>query len=135
MKKLFIAIAVLTCLAGTCRKNPFAENRYSIWLKDEQGKGFIFLVSKQYPDTSIPDAYNELAGVQANSRTPYDFHEDKWSDVFENLPADTLSIFIFSGDTLVKYDWQEVRNGYKILKRYDLSQQDIERRNNTITYP
>lgn len=135
MKGLITLLLFISCFAGTCNKPFMAESVYSIWLKDNSGKGFSFLVSKVYPDTLIPDNYNGIRGVPANDKIPYDFHERKWSDVFENLPADTLSIFIFSNDTLLLYNWQQIRAEYKILKRYDLSRQDIEARNYTITYP
>ena len=135
MKKILVVLIFLACYAGTCRKNPFAENVFSIWVENKTNKTITFLVDKYYPDTTLPDEEDKLNGVQPNSRSPYDFHEKKWSDVFEKLPADTLSIFIFSGDTLATYSWQEIRNSYKILRRYDLSRQDIESMNYTIIYP
>ena len=59
----------------------------------------------------------------------------KWRDIFKELPKDTLSIFIFSSDTLNKYSWEEVRRDYKILKRYDLSIQDLELLDYKVYYP
>ncbi|MBI4649585.1 MAG: hypothetical protein HY738_24045 [Bacteroidia bacterium] len=93
-----------------------------------------FLVSYNYPDTIIPDTYNKIKGVSSGSRSPYDSHE-KWEKVFETLPADTLSIFIFNGDTMATNDWQTIRSGYKIAKRYDLSLGDLQQSDWTITYP
>lgn len=59
-----------------------------------------------------------------------------WRKFFEDyLPHDTLSVFIFHSDTLNKYSWDEVRDGYKILKRYDLSLDDFRRMDYTLTYP
>ena len=47
-----------------------------------------------------------------------------------------LSVFIiFHSDTMEKYTWEEVRDGYEILKRYDLSLDDIKRLDYTIVYP
>ena len=46
-----------------------------------------------------------------------------------------MSVFIFHTDTLNKYSWQEVRDGYKILRRYDLSLEDIKKMKWTIPYP
>ncbi|SQA93841.1 hypothetical protein [Capnocytophaga ochracea] len=59
----------------------------------------------------------------------------KWRDIFKELPKDTLSIFIFNTDTLNKYSWEEVRRDYKILKRYDLSIQDLELLDYKVYYP
>ena len=71
--------------------------------------------------------------MASGSKTPYD-SDEKWDKVFEKLPSDTLSIFIFSGDTIAIYDWQTIRSNYNVLKRYDLSYQDMESLNWTITY-
>ena len=135
MKKIFIVVIFLISYAGTCEKNPLARNVNSLWVENKTDKAIAFLVSRNYPDTTIPDEENKLRGVPPKDRSPYDFHERRWSEIFDNLPADTLSIFIFQGDTLATFSWQEIRSGYKILKRHDLSRQDIERMNYTLVYP
>lgn len=55
--------------------------------------------------------------------------------IFKQLPRDTLSIFIFHTDTLNKYPWEKIRDEYKILKRYDLSFEDIKRLGYKVPYP
>ena len=47
---------------------------------------------------------------------------------------DSLMFFVFSVDTLDKYSWDEIREGYMVLKRYDLSITDLDSLNWTITY-
>ena len=60
----------------------------------------------------------------------------EWRDViFKSLPADTLSIFIFSQDTLDKYDWEDIQRGYKVLQRYDISFDDFVKRHGEFYYP
>ena len=59
----------------------------------------------------------------------------KWSKFFRELPHDTLSVFIFHTDTLKNNSWEEVRDHYKILKRYDLSLSDLEKMHFKIVYP
>ncbi|MDO5104977.1 hypothetical protein [Capnocytophaga sp.] len=82
-----------------------------------------------YPDTIIP-LRKDYVTSEINS---YESNIE-WGKIFKQLPKDTLSIFIFHTDTLNKYPWKEVRNGYKILKRYDLSLQDIEKLNYKVPY-
>ncbi len=137
MKKIFNLLMFLFFLvsASTCKdKVPPFDRVYRFWVKNNSQKSIAFLVSYNYPDTIIPDAYNKIRGVSPGSKTSYDSKE-KWEDVFSKLPADTLSIFIFDGDTLSKYDWQVVRNNYKILKRYDISLDDLYNNNGIIAYP
>jgi len=49
--------------------------------------------------------------------------------------TDTLSFFILSPDTILKYGWEDVRKNYRILKRYDLSYSDVESLDFKIYYP
>jgi hypothetical protein len=42
---------------------------------------------------------------------------------------------IFSSDTLDTNDWQTIRSGYKVMKRYDVSLDDLKQNQWTITYP
>ena len=52
-----------------------------------------------------------------------------------NTTSDTLSVFVFHIDTLLSHSWKEIRNGYKILVRYDLSAEDLESLKGKIYYP
>lgn len=135
MRKTIMGLIFLFCCGSSCEKNPFAESVLRMWVENRSNKAVSFLVSRQYPDTAIPDAYSSLRGAAPDAKNPYDFYEKSWSEVFNNLPADTLSVFVFSSDTLVKYPWQQIRSEYKILKRYDLSLSDLKNRSYTIVYP
>ena len=55
--------------------------------------------------------------------------------VFNSLPADTLSIYIFSKDTLDRYDWAVIQSEYKVLQRYDISYDDFVRFHGQFYYP
>lgn len=81
-----------------------------------------------YPDTVLMNS-NVTQGPYLKESTTYTF--------FNHNELDTISIFIFSADTLEKYSWEEVRSGYKVLQRYDLdaSEEGFMRLNNTISYP
>jgi hypothetical protein len=87
-----------------------------------------------YPDTAISELKPSFCFVAAHGRN-YLGNGEKWENVFPKLPADTLSIYVFSADTLKAFDWSQIRTGYKVLKRYDLSLQDLEKTNWVINYP
>jgi hypothetical protein len=91
-----------------------------------------------YPDTLLPD-------IIPKSYKPYPFNK-RWSvnfgnpgpnenQLFAKFPTDTMSIFFFDPDTLAKYDWQIIREEYKILVRYDFSQNDLKLLKWCIYYP
>lgn len=134
MKKLSVVFVLLTCCSGTCKKNPFVERVYSILVTNNSDSYASALLSYQYPDTTIPDSYNRLGGVPPRDFSYFDSREP-WKEVFKDLPKDTLSVFYFSLDTIQAYDWQTIRNEYKILKRVDVSLQDLENNNYTVNYP
>ena len=87
-----------------------------------------------YPDTLLPEANKRLKEAKLN-KTHYETSMVQWGKILKKLPKDTLSIFIFSTDTLNKYSWKEVRRDYKILRRYDLSIQDLELLDYKVYYP
>ena len=82
-----------------------------------------------YPDTAIPiERVDNL--YRQGERFFYTYATgkvDPW--------VDTLSLFIFDADTLNMYSWEEIRSGYKILQRYDISPEDIKALKYNIFYP
>ena len=87
-----------------------------------------------YPD-SLPESNEYIIYDIREVVSPGLESHLEWKKFFQGLPKDTLSVFIFHTDTLLKYNWNEVREDYKILKRYDLVLDDLEKINFTIEYP
>jgi len=89
----------------------------------------------QYPDTLL-SATNQyiIKDIKSGGRYYYD-SMIRWEEIFPKLRKDTLSIFIFHNDVLAKYTWDDVRDQYMILKRYDLSLDDLRYLNFKIPYP
>lgn len=95
----------------------------------------MYIVSKSYTDTSIKDSLSaQIYILHPSKKHDYTF-SDKMSKFFSKLPADTLSIFFVSPDTVSKYGWKQVQSRYLILKRKDISLQDLVDNQNVITYP
>lgn len=134
MKKIIIPIIFLAGCSGTCKKNPFIEKVYSIKVVNHSSQWINFFDSKVFPDTSLPVNKPYYGASRPNDFSYLDSRLD-WSDVFAKLPADTLSIFIISNDTVNTYNWNVIRGEYKILKRYDMSLQDLKTLNKTVSYP
>ena len=92
-----------------------------------------------YPDTALPQTKPKFGTGEVppgeKSTIKSTGMGGNWSDIINSLPADTLSIYLFAGKTLSTYNWSQIRDRYLILKRYDLSLQDLKIRNFTITYP
>ncbi len=88
-----------------------------------------------YPDTILPEknpnpwTFNKGYSIHFGEGN---FHENA---LFAMFPTDTMSVFFFAPDTLAKYDWETIRQEYKILVRYDLSHNDLKKLNWRIYYP
>lgn len=93
----------------------------------------------QYPDTSLVDVLPEFLAVKPQGHNYDDYGLlyglEKEIDIYKYKNTDTLSFFILSPDTILKYGWEDVRKNYRILKRYDLSYSDVESLDFKIYYP
>lgn len=54
---------------------------------------------------------------------------------FDRYPDKKTKIYLFNWDTLNKYSWKEIREKSIYLIRYDLSYNELDSMNWTITYP
>ncbi|MCH7396767.1 hypothetical protein MM236_02155 [Belliella sp. DSM 107340] len=88
-----------------------------------------------YPDTILPLRLSPPFSVSKSKSSSYLDFNMTGRDLFSGIPSDTLSVFIFHPDTLALYDWGTIRSDYKILVRYDLSYQDLERLDWKVYYP
>lgn len=135
MKKL-IGLCACFILFLSCEK--LLERVYTIFIYNDTNHNIAIGVSDLgehlfYPDTLLPPKPEHILIEPSYSWHYSSFN--KWEDNFENSPDDTLSIFFFHSDTLEAYSWEVIREEYKILKRYDLSLEDLQRLDFKVTYP
>ena len=97
---------------------------------------YIYLgaISREHGGTLYPDT----AVAKVRCGVPFNQGVTRWysyDSAKEDSWIDTLSLFIFDADTFNAYSWEEIQNDYKILKRYDLSPQDLKVLGRKISYP
>lgn len=131
-------------LSGTC-KNEDENCHRTILFTNTSSKDLYIQASGGYPDTLSlrnefpnPALNADLYEVNSNSKNDRglwrrDCYELAFGDVI--IPSDTLIVYVFDAEVLENVDWTEVVNDYMVLKRYDLSLEDLEDMNWTITYP
>jgi len=141
MKKM-IKILIIVLLATSFSKcDRFRASHYPIYLINnaEHSIGFYFALGgrygTRYPDTLLPKTNQYIVREVKPGRTFFFYSGTRWEDIFSKKPEGIMSAFIFHTDTLNRYTWEEVRDGYMILKRYDLSLDDLQRLNFHIYYP
>lgn len=90
-----------------------------------------------YPDTLLPIADIGFYSIRIRPMEKHTYRTE--FETKEIRPRfgekDSLMFFVFSVETLNKYSWEEIREGYMVLKRYDLSITDLDSLDWTITYP
>lgn len=76
-----------------------------------------------YPDTTLPYQFPQLKmrNIQPGFFYIYSQTETDIPTRFGDLNSDTISIFVFSTDTLSLLGWEAVRDRYNIIQRYDIS--------------
>lgn len=139
--KPMILLMIIFLLVNSSGCDDFAmDHEYTIDLVNqaEYPIGYYFAAGGKYgtfyPD-SLPETNNYITYDISKVNMPGFLSGIKWSKLFRALPHDTLSVFIFHTDTLKNNSWEEVRDHYKILKRYDLSLSDLEKMHFKIVYP
>lgn len=106
--------------------------------------GYFACSPTQYPDTTLPlrEYYNDGEGdrsylmkIPPQSNKFIFFNMDFDGFTREYLKSDTFSIFVLSSDTVKKYSWDEIRNQYKVLVRYDIGARQYKSMGFTVEYP
>lgn len=121
---LFIIICSFSC------ENLF-EHAYVIDVHNHSNDTTGCYYSSGYPDTSLADSKPRLQLIEPDYYTRLE-SKKKWENI---ASRDTLIIFILNEDTIEKYSWNKIRSDYKILKRYDLSLDDLKNQDWTVNYP
>lgn len=135
MKKIFLCLVVLL-LTISCEDAKFTVDRINI--KNSSSHKIQYFIARPgaefvYPDTLLPTL--RINSVVINSgETFYGDSGDDWQKTYNNLPENKMSVFILHPDTLNSYTWEEIRQGYKILKRYDLTLEELKTKNFVLTY-
>ena len=125
---------MLTSACSNSCENPLGfPVAYTFHVQNNSSKSIYYKISKMYPDTSIRDSL-VTGGIASSKQQPYESRKT-WPKFFESLPADTLSVFFFSPDTVHKYGWKQVQSKYLVLKRKDISLKDLEDNEYIVTYP
>jgi hypothetical protein len=141
MRKYKILI-LLTCLLPSfmsCRP----DHTYVLFsIKNNSDKSIYFTYSNLYPDTAVDTSIYIPPG---STRTPGEviypgqtYPENAFislNSYFGSVPSDTIEIFIYDANLVQTTPWDSVVANYLVLKRYDLSLQDIDKMNGVISYP
>lgn len=136
VRKLKLIIWGCLFIIVACKCEGCLESRTPIEIKNKSDFVISFylpLIGMQegiYPDTSLTfEKTNVGYATKPGNIAHAGISNISIEDWVHSFPKDTVSIYIFSQDTLNKYTWQEIQQNYSIQQRYDLSLYDF----NTLT--
>ena len=134
----FITILFILLQSNSCKLAM--DYKYEIDLINNSPNkiGYYFALGGKY------GTYYPQGLPSSNQYIVYDMSKEIKSGVesslpidkfFDDLPKDTLSLYIFSTDTLNKYSWEVIKNQEKYIKRFDFSKSDLKKLKNKVVYP
>ena len=133
MKKIsFLAVIgiILIFIYFSC--HPMHDSKFLI--RNNSDSSVYFAFSYSYPDTSM-SGINSIPYYKGNLWQKLLAHEGKFeaTGVFDLNP--TTFVFIFDAQTIENTPWDTIVKHYIMLKRYQLTINDMEKKNWIITYP
>jgi hypothetical protein len=138
-----LLILSLFFMAMTCEKEDEDCHKSIEFINNSDGDIYV-IWDVEYPDTLslnntdssvLQRKYNKVH-EHKTSRKPF-YEQSCWEGIIrgERIPADTLMVFVFDSKVIETTPWEDVTNKYMVLKRYDLSLEDLQASDFTITYP
>ena len=129
-------------LGSTCNKNDEKCHKTITFINNTADKLYV-APSGNYPDTisfaGMPNPildpnFSKVEANESNSQALW--KRDCLEYLFEDLiPSDTLMVYVFDADVLETTPWETVISDNLILKRYDLTLEDLQNSDWTISYP
>jgi hypothetical protein len=135
MKNIFIVFLCLITLSSTCKKD---EEDLKLRVRNNSNSTIYMSWGTWYPDTSFSRILNPIRNPQYSKIEPQSLQDNHYNSPTNSLfneNMDTLMIFIFDANIVENKNWDTIVKNYMILKRYDLSLQDLEDMDWTVTYP
>ena len=127
---LFIIVPFSSCKDGS----PLgAEMSYRITIDNSTTKSIFTFYQLNFPDTNLQEN-TPFYKVALPQSVTYLQSQEKWENVINSNSHNVITIFIMDYDSLQKYGWQTMRSQYKILDRFELTTDSLQKLQWTLTY-
>lgn len=130
------AVIILLIVISCGERSPFGGEDDKLIIDNNTQLRLYIYPQINHPDTSISSynpSYSKNYEVLPNSEKR--ITSRSWDQTVTSSVSDTLMVFFYNADLVDATDWDVVVSDYLILKRYDLSLEDLQGMNWTITYP
>jgi len=140
---ILLLIGTFILISAKCKKDSIDTKNVPLYFRNNSNHLIYIYINDDeqykavYSDTLITNFEMRVNGpIKSHTSEMITEGGASWKNIFEvTVPNDTLSLFVIAEDTLHKYSWGTIRSSYLIMQRYDLSLQDLEKRNFEIEYP
>lgn len=129
MKKIFLILVTFFC--GCYLK----EKYYTITISNHFNSKVYFNMQYNFPDTLIMFQHDPGLIAHENSKGELSSKHDFIKEIDKKSPGNKISIFLYSVDTLDKYGFENIKTNYRILRRYDLTSDELKSKNFEINFP
>lgn len=141
IKLILVSVAILLLVSACPDKDmdiEFIDS--SITIQNNTDKKLLrYFDFYNYPDTNlaIDNPFSDSKQKELALVPPQSFAEQKeaWIKYFEQTNTIKLMLFLLDYETVESIKWDTIRKKYIVLKRYDLTKDDLDSMNWTITYP
>lgn len=141
LKIITYMVVILIFLAIDCIPKNRENCNGIISFKNNSSKTLYITRNYYYTDTTTLIISNPVSSDNTNKVLP--FSENKtalwyygcFEDLLQSLKKDTLFVYVFDAEIVETTPWDTVLANNLILKRYDLSLEDLQNMNWTIIYP
>lgn len=143
MQKNLIPIILFTLafVSFSCGKDRNCHNRISFVNKSNKDV-YVIKNTSGYPDTNYyrydpsPTLSQNVYKVNSHKASTSSLQYSACYEAIMKPPeSDTVMIYVFDAHVLETTPWDTVKAKNLYLKRYDLSLQDLQQSNWSITYP
>jgi len=134
--KLIVVFSVFLIMLSACENNKDVVNRILI-NNNSSLEGLSFLVGSFGSDVIFPDTILPIENISIRNfaRSTRIGNNADFIRIINELPKDTLSFYFFDPNVIENEGWEKVRDEYLVLRRYDLSEDDLRTLDFTVPFP
>lgn len=139
---IIIFILAILLLGSTCKKEDEDCHKTIAFINQTENTLYV-RGAYDYPDTiisaGIPNPildpnFSKVQPNETNNQVLWD-RDCIESAYTYSIPSDTLMVYVFDATVLETTPWETVISDNLVLKRYDLSLEDLQNSDFTILYP
>ena len=135
MKNMIKYLIFFTFFVSLCSSSCDKSEMYQkIYLKNNSSKTIFYGLSYEYPDTTLRKL-SFFPGQEGNVSHKIKSGEQALMRASHFVHNPTLQLFIFDADVIEHESMDSIVAHYKVLKRYQFTESDMEKVNWTISYP